>query len=429
MSSSTILQDCNNNCKFIFPYFIIEQETKSNLHIRTFVQLAEALNRILVLPNVGSSRSRACLPFSASFYYNLNSLHEMFPNAKFIVQKEYELWLGNQSDYKNIISEHISFTSSPNIDEGGYEELKQQSQQNRYYRSYTIAKNSSSPYYRNQIDMMKSECEYDFKTNVTKFKEIRILKNGFLRNSLEQRKNFSEFLIEDLKSDSQILFIFSKLQQPGFPNMYKPIPYADHIVYEASKIINQLDSSYIAIHWRMEEVIPKNLPNCARELVKTIQKIKENTGINNVYLATDFPLTYNKNGSIIISKNVLEIEPQSGTFHVITIFHVKAMEILASSIKDIKTWKSLNAFGYLKYIGKEEENKENLLFNELQGPGVQGILDKIICINSNYFLSGPKGCCRSQSTFTKQIADSRKQLLIEGNINILNDITRWKFTN
>ncbi|CAJ0910300.1 13584_t:CDS:2 [Entrophospora sp. SA101] len=268
------------------------------------------------------------------------------------------LLLGNQSDYKKIISEHISFTSTPNLDEGGYEELKQQSQQNEYYRSFTIAKNSSSPYYRNQIDIMNSKCHYDLKTNVTKFKEISILKNGFLYNSTEQRKNFSEFLIEDLKSDSQILFIFSKLQQPGFPNMYKPIPYAEHIMYEASKIINQLDLSYIAIHWRMEQAVPKNLPNCARELVKTIQKIKENTGINNVYLTTYFPLTYNRNGSI------------------------------------------------------KKKNKENLLFNELKGPGVQGILD----INSNYFLSGPRDCCRTISIFTKQIANSRKQLLDEGNI-------------
>ncbi|CAJ0834909.1 13314_t:CDS:2 [Entrophospora sp. SA101] len=69
-----------------------------------------------------------------------------------------------------------------------------------------------------------------------------------------------------------------------------------------------------------------------------------NTGINNVYLTTYFPLTYNRNGSI--------------------------------------------------------------------SPGVQGILD----INSNYFLSGPRDCCRTISIFTKQIANSRKQLLDEGNI-------------
>nr|CAG8433141.1 660_t:CDS:2 [Entrophospora candida] len=400
ISSSKILQDCNNDCKFLFPYFIAEQETKSNLHIRTFVQLAESLNRILVLPNVGSSRSRACLPFSPSFYYNLNSLHEMFPNAKFIVQKEYDFWLEDQSDYKNIIGEHILLKSTLDLAEGGYEELKQPlHRQNKFYNSFSIAKNSSNPYYINQLETMDSKCHYDLKTNVTKFKEIRILKNGFLNHSPKQRKKFSKFLIEDLKSDSQILFIYSELQQAAFPDLYKPIPYADHIVNEAWKIINQLDSSYIAIHWRMEQAAPKNLPSCARELVKTIQKIKENTGINNVYLATDFPLTYNRNGSISITSNALDIKPQSDTFEVITIHHIKAMEILTSSV-NIKTWQSLNAFEYLKYIGQEED-KENLLIGELQGPGVQGILDKIVCINSNYFLSGPRSCCRIQSTYTK----------------------------
>ena len=88
--------------------------------------------------------------------------------------------------------------------------------------------------------------------------------------------------------------------------------------------------------------------------------------------------------------------------------------------------KNLNAFDYLNYIGEENKNKRNPLVKELNGPGVQGILDKLVCINSNYFLSGPEGCCRVRSSYTRQIVNSRIKLLTEGNRNILNQITRWE---
>ncbi|CAH1757981.1 13427_t:CDS:2 [Entrophospora sp. SA101] len=424
-TSSSILQECNNDCKFIFPYSIPEQESRANLHMRTLIQLAESLDRILVIANVGSSRFTVTSPLPPTFYYDFNLLQKMFPNAKFVPQDEYKLWIENQPNHKKIIAEHILLKEVKEIDaiwltKGDYEELQQQQNpQNGLYESFTIVKNSSNHYYKERMKFIDNNKNilYKFKLNITKLKEVRILK-------VNEVEKFGEFVIENLKSDSQILLVGVNMGRPMFLNMYEPIPYAEHIKNEALKIANQLKSSYIAIHWRMELALPENMPNCAIELVKEIQKIRKDTGIKNVYLATDFPIIYEKNGSISINSKNIGKHAQSGTFHIITSHHIKAMKILISAIKDIKTWKSLNGFGYLKYIGKEKENKENILFKELQGPGVQGILDKIVCINSNYFLSGPKGCCRSQSTYTRQIANTRKQLLIEGNKNILNDITR-----
>ncbi|CAH1764820.1 10551_t:CDS:1 [Entrophospora sp. SA101] len=423
-ASSTILQDCNHECKFIFPYVIPEQETRANLHIRSYIQLAESLDRILVIPNVGSSRFAASSSLSPTFYYDFNLLQKMFPNAKFVPQEVYKLWIENQPNYKIITAEHILLETIRSVDdfdlnEGEYEGLQQQQNiQNGLYESFMIPKNSSGLYYKNQTNFIDNNKNilYKSKINIVKLKEVRILK-------INERKKFSEFMIENLKSDSQILLINVNLRQPMFQNMYKPIPYAKHIRNEALKIVNQLESSYIAIHWRMEKALPENMPNCARNLVKEIQRIRRDTGIKNVYLATDFPISCNKNGSIIINSGE---KAQSGTFHKITLHHIKAMKILISAIKGIKTWKSLNGFGYLKYIGKEKEDKGNILVKELKGSGVQGILDKLVCINSSYFLSGPKGCCRIKSTYTRQIAESRKQLLREGNKNILNNITRWK---
>ena len=62
--------------------------------------------------------------------------------------------------------------------------------------------------------------------------------------------------------------------------------------------------------------------------------------------------------------------------------------------------------------------------SEFTGAGIQGILDKLVCINSNYFISGPEGCSRVRSTFTKAIAKERRDRIIDH--DLLNIIDRWK---
>ncbi|CAG8770806.1 21244_t:CDS:2, partial [Gigaspora rosea] len=39
-------------CKFVFPYYHPEQETRANIHTRIYTQLARSLNRTIVLSNV-----------------------------------------------------------------------------------------------------------------------------------------------------------------------------------------------------------------------------------------------------------------------------------------------------------------------------------------------------------------------------------------
>ncbi|KAF0425084.1 proteophosphoglycan 5 [Gigaspora margarita] len=57
-------------CKFVFPYYHPEQETRANIHTRIYTQLARSLNRTIVLTNVGNSRVQACFPYPFDFYYD-----------------------------------------------------------------------------------------------------------------------------------------------------------------------------------------------------------------------------------------------------------------------------------------------------------------------------------------------------------------------
>ena len=80
----------SDRCKFLFAYYPPEQETQANQHFLSFVQLAEKLNRTMILTNVGNSHILACNSFPFDFYYDVEKLKRRFPNVKFITQKKFQ---------------------------------------------------------------------------------------------------------------------------------------------------------------------------------------------------------------------------------------------------------------------------------------------------------------------------------------------------
>jgi hypothetical protein len=218
----------------------------------------------------------------------------------------------------------------------------------------------------------------------------------------KSRVKSSELLTKFFTVDEEILLVNGKVIYPLFPQTMPVIPYNDYILNEAQKIKDKLSSSYIGIHWRLESSIPELLPECVQGLIKTLNKIMEEEGIKNIYLATDYPLSSSRS--------------QSSTFKEITNYHHDAIRTLNETFK-INTWVSLG--------GLEQLRKNDKYNKELSGSGIQGILDKLVCVNSNYFISGPKGCSRS-SSFTRAIADKRSNRIKNKDSGLLNIIDRWE---
>lgn len=54
----------------MLPIFIMEQESKAQMHFRQLAFLSGMLNRTVVLPNVAGSRLGACLEHDFDFYYS-----------------------------------------------------------------------------------------------------------------------------------------------------------------------------------------------------------------------------------------------------------------------------------------------------------------------------------------------------------------------
>ncbi|CAG8439823.1 6850_t:CDS:2 [Diversispora eburnea] len=350
----------SNECKFLFAYVVMEQETRANLHFLTFTQIALELNRIIVLTNVGDSRIRTCKPFSFDFYYNIEFLRKKFPHLKFITQDDFQLWTKERFQKPNtahtVISVGPSFTT---------EILEfSESYRDNYYEHYCLDR-------------------FDLKFNEeTIFKNIIINKRAYL-------DDIRDFVIENSQTDTEVLLYGHNLRFSLF-DQSSQMEYAPHLLNAAKEVSESLHP-YIAIHWRMETGNNEMMPG-----------------------STDYPLIGEKG--------------QSSTFRNITEFHYEAMRIIKTSPILFKNWTSINVVKYLKNVNalkKFGENFDHQLEKELMGPGIQGIFDKLILLNSDYFIGGPEGCCRASSSFTRSIENGRKILIRERSNKIKNIYAQW----
>ena len=130
----------------------------------------------------------------------------------------------------------------------------------------------------------------------------------------------------------------------------------------------------------------------------------ESHGVQNVYLATDYPIAGGNT--------------QSQTFKLLTENHHQAMRILNSTF-EVHSWVSSNIFSELR-------NDETFEI-EFLGAGMPGIVDKLVCMDADYFLATPKRCGRVQSTYTTMIIDARKaSMQLEVKPQLKNIVERWR---
>ncbi|CAG8529760.1 24038_t:CDS:1, partial [Racocetra persica] len=374
-------------CKFLFPYYHREQETRANIHARLYTQLARSLNRTLVLSNVGNSKILACALHPFDFYYDLKAFQKQYPDIRFITQNEFFKWTKERKIRP--IAQHSRMIH----DNRKNDDLV-------VHKQKTTGVIEGGKLGRKQA---KSFCLDRFNLNITNYKEFHTGIRKFDREAM------LKFVTNTLNSlEHEAIMVLNTSPRELFPNISKVIPYSPSIIKESKKIIKKLNP-YIAVHWRMEVGVPELMPKCANKLVETLKKVQKKYGITNVYLATDYPLNGN---------------PQSQTFHNISYFHKEAIEILGlnvNSSKHIKfdTWMSMDAFSQIRDDPKYK--------SEFKSAGIQGILDKLVCMQAKYFLKGPKGCARTSSTFTRTIVAERNKF--KNKYNLINIVSYWQSSN
>ncbi|CAG8479947.1 8606_t:CDS:2 [Diversispora eburnea] len=374
-------------CKFLFPFHPPEQETQCNKHFLSSIQLAEKINRTVVLTNVGNSRIWQTKLFPFNFYYDVDELRNRFPNVNFITQKDFQDWCRERYNkpkayFAKILNVEPKFTVKYLSPFSGSLLAKLQ-RKDKFY-------------------------EYDFIfNNKSLFRQFNIGTRRVWRKTREKNLMI-KFFQKELNVEEEVMLITSGLQSPSFEKLI-PISYAKHLVNSANKVIkNQLNDRFIGIHWRMERGKIELMSDCAHRLVNYIKNLTDSTGIDKIYFATDYPISRNSS------------QAQSDTFHQILPEHREAFRIVTEGI-NVETWLSTSALEYLRKYPEMSFAVED----ELSKGGVQGIMDKLILVQSNFFISGPIGCCRYSSTFTQKIVEWRERLMIEDDKRIENLVDRW----
>ncbi|CAG8835594.1 15384_t:CDS:2, partial [Racocetra persica] len=159
----------DTTCKFMFPYYHQEQETRANIHTRVYIQLARALNRTVVLANVGNSNVQACSPHSYDFYYDTEALQKQYPDIRFITQDKFMEWAKERKISPVTLHSWI-------IQDGRND-------------SFTVREKKIMGLYDSVefgIDEKKSFCIDKFNLNITNYKE-------FHTGIVEKPENLKEF--------------------------------------------------------------------------------------------------------------------------------------------------------------------------------------------------------------------------------------------
>lgn len=206
-------------------------------------------------------------------------------------------------------------------------------------------------------------------------------------------------LVTLLKQESrEVIAITWELRYPLYPvSMNLHLDYAPRWI-ELAQLMAKGISPFIAVHWRMETAPVHHMRACASELVSTINsmlhlnsrtsfggtenlpsKIQE---INTVYLATDYPLEGNV------------AAPHSGTFKDVGPAHHDAINIFKSAFAASGELSSLKLTSLSGAI-REYSHKSSIRYEDMDS-GLIAILDKMVAIRANRFLSGTKECSRQR---------------------------------
>ncbi|MBW0560088.1 hypothetical protein O181_099803, partial [Austropuccinia psidii MF-1] len=204
----------------------------------------------------------------------------------------------------------------------------------------------------------------------------------------------------------------------------------------ADIIFNQLPPM-VAIHWRQETLSIKNLRVCANSLINILDSLKNSyPSLQVVYLSTDYPIeaihhpqnlenhqiahsgTFSKSLSHehhLIMKELLEKK-----FKLKWMTFDRAIDQLKVSKELIEKLSKLPNMIELSQALKSTparfltlEKQQEFLRSSLRklDHGLVGILEKMLLIRSNAFMTGVPNECSKSSSFTKQVISSRQFIL------------------
>jgi hypothetical protein len=378
-------------CRFLLPLRIAEREPKAHLHLHQLAILASSLNRTLVLPNVGNNRIGACSKWPLDSYYDVDLLRSALRAINTLPFTVFDNW----SETRPILptSRVISFSVSNN---GEQDSLPDPLIDDDFTIDYGLADHKVASCLHSRFPRLHQS---------SSMISFRFYRSDLVRPSTSQRviqilseavdsvEYFSDELAALRRSD--VLAIEWDLRHPIFPESNIDLQYS-HALVELAERLASHTGPYIAVHWRLERVPVENLAWCAASLVSTLRSVlDDDSGPRLVWFATDYhTLSEQPNG-------VKTKSAKYGTFQAVTPEHEEAMNILQDAFQtggDLEGYTMTELPSQIKKLRMFEGNVQ-LEEDVLEDSGVSGILDKLVSMQSQVFVSGSKACSKTRCVF------------------------------
>ena len=377
----------HNACRFLLPYRIAEQESKARLHFSQLVYLAQALNRTLVLPNVGKSRMGICFGWNFDLYYDLSGLKDN--GIQFAKSDTLKAWTDLRASRRTFTSGQLLIIAEKT---DTIIESDQRSLGDLEVQTINIGDIDTGCFRSRFQNLNMTECSA---VSLNTKKTLIIDMGQKLVKAIENVIKAPSLIVSVTDGPApglegpDILVLNWDLRHPIFPLIPFDLRYSPHLIDLASDLSPH--GPYLAVHWRVETILPENLPQCAYALIDTLVNILHDLSlagdIKFIWIASDMPFT-----------SLPNTVAKSGTLKELTPSHKEAVEIMRTAFESGGALTNWNLETLEKVIEARFPNDSH--HEEwLDDIGVRGILDKIIAAQATLFIGGTKRCSRIRWVF------------------------------
>jgi hypothetical protein len=403
------------SCKFLLPLKIAGQGTNAHVHLVQLLELARALNRTLVLPNVGKDRLGTCRRWRFGVYYDEQALSDELkgdPNA--IVQQDgFRAWVDSLASPPSSQLVFLDRTYpkgfpptavSGQIDGSPGVYTHNDSDAAAVLYSQAGCLNRKLP----RLDLIglfpplsfvvgdrrKQESNGDEISQILLGKLSELTLTHAQSESAMETYNHSIYGSNPAHVSPDVLIVSWNIPTPIFQPY--PIPvlrYSPQLRALATRLARRL-GPHIAVAWDVDTSKVDAVLGCVEALRSTLHYMLssyERLGIRNIWLA----------GNLLPSDLVHSPEPFctntfAGSFFTSDVKLTGVRQELARMIKEGEE------------IDEVANNGDGAARKQaLEDSGVLGILDKLVSMRSTIFVTASKRCGKTRRVFPSPVSKDR----------------------
>lgn len=393
--------------KFLLPVKICEQGANARVHLGQLLELARALNRTLVLPNVGKNRVGACRRWRFGVYYDEQALSNASngdPNT-FIRQDGFRAWVDSLASPPSSQLVFVDPTYPKGLPPVAFGE-----QINASLVVYIHNNSETAAMLHNQTGCLKRK--FPSLDPIGSFPPLSFVV-GDPRGQEDKSGNISRVLLEKLSETTlprpppeqvmmtsnhsandgsnhahlspDVLALSWNIPTPVFqPHPSSAIYYSPQLRALAARLTRRL-GPYIAVTWDVESSKVDSVLECAEALRSTIRyvlSVHEPLGIRNIWLAGNLsPSDVVPSSEFFCTSTVME-----------ELFFTSGVKLTGVHQELARMVREGEEIDDLANNGDEVTRKQELL----NDAGVLEILDKLISMRSTFFVTASKSCGKTR---------------------------------